>query len=395
MTRALIAGLLLLFGVQIGAPAGAAEQPPARTIDEMVAQLRTDPVLVQPTFGTGDTQGVHDMLTELVDDVDLPVFVVFAATPPELDGAEYPAEQGAALLREELGDGLYIMKFDEGIAYAGGFGKADDIQLNLGYAAIRTAEKTGPQEYGRTTAVFDAALLLRAAANPDQKISDAVLSDLMDQPWAFIPTDSYEHADKAARRWVYTIAAGLAVLIAGLILSRIAVRAPLGPRTVRKRSPDAYDTAYRETSRVQDRFNALTPAELGSVHATAADEAIQAARAVIDTGKYLDEVGAVVLALIADREMDRISRPSRQPYRPCVIDPTHGEAAGTVRLSDSTIDAPACLSCTKKQGAVLVTHTWRGNRPYLDTNTVWARTGFGALVDDLPSQVLGQRGARA
>lgn len=386
------AGLFVSLGLLAAAPAGAADRPFARTVDQMIAQLRTDPVLVQPVLGTGDTEGVHEMLTDLVDDVDVPVFVVLAATPAELDGVEYPAEQGAALLREELGDGLYIMKFDDGIAYAGGFGKAAEIKLD--YSAIREAEKTGPQEYNQTTAVFDAALLLRAAGNPGEKISDGVLSDLMGQPWAFIPDKSTDRADQLARRWVYTIAAGLSALIAGLTLSRLHARYRWGPRVKKPPSTstvhaqDMADTARQEIDRALRRFDSLTPAELDSPHGFASDEALQAARLVLDTDSELDEVGAWVLALIADRELDRLSNPSLQPYRPCVIDPMHGEASSTLRLADSSIDAPACRACARQQGAFLVADTWRGDRPYLDTDSVWARTGFGALVDDLARQVL-------
>lgn len=388
-------GLLL-----IGAPASATEPPFVRTIDDMVTQLRADPVLVQPVLGTGDAEGTHKMLSGLADQVDVPVFVVLAATPVEVEGVEYPAEQAAALLRQELGDGLYIMKFDEGIAYARGFGKASKIKLDLGYLAIRTAEKTGPEKYNRTTAVFDAALLLRAAATPGKEISDDVLRDQMAQPWAFIATESHEYADQAAGRWVFAIAAGLAVLIAGLTLSRIATRAPLGSRAAKQTSARLShahgmpDTALRELERVQGRFDELTSTQLGSPHGLAADEALQAARAIVDTGKDLDQVGAWVLALVADRELDRIGKPHLHPYRPCVVDPFHGEADGTRRLSGSSIDAPVCRACTRKQGAFLAADTWRGDKPYLDTNTVWAHTGFGALVDDLASQVLDKHGAR-
>lgn len=400
MTRGLAAGLFVLLGLLMGAPASAADTPFPRTIDEMVTQLHADPILVQPVLGTGDTQGVHDMLTELAGDVGVPVYVILAATPPELDGAEYPAEQGAALLRQELGDGLYIMKFDDGIDYARGFGKAAELELNLGYQAIRTAEQSGPNEYNRTTAVFDAAVLLRAVGQPGQEITDDQLADLMDQPWAFIPTDSHDHADQSARRWVYTIAAGLAVLIAGLTLSRIASRAPLGPRGMEVSTISHTDAdkmaaqARKEIDRARQRFDTLSPAELGSSQGISSDEALQAADMVIDSDDQLDQAGAWVLALIASRDLDCIDDPELQPYRPCVVDPTHGEATDTRRLAESSIDAPVCSVCATTQGQILAAHTWRGDRPYLDTNSVWARTGFGALVDDLPSQVLEERGGR-
>lgn len=400
MTRGRVAGVLILLGLLIGAPAQAADEPFVRTIDDMVAHLRADPVLVHPVLGSGDTAGAHTMLTRLADEVDVPVYVVLGAIPPELEGAEQPGEQAAALLHAELGDGLYLVDFDDGIAYAGGFGKADDIELKSGYLAIRAAERSGPGDDSRTTAVFDTALLLRAAAEPGWRVGDDELRDLMDEPWAFIPTESHEHADQTARRWVYAISAALAVLIAGLTLSRVAKRYPMAPRGAKERSADAAhapgmpEAAHREIDRAQRRFAELTPAELGSPQAFAADQALQAARAVVDTDQELDEVGAWVLALIADRELDRMRTPSLKPYRPCVIDPMHGEARGTLRLDGSTIDAPACAACARQPGAFLAARTWRGDRPYLDIDSTWARTGFGALVDDLARQVLDRRGAR-
>ncbi|GAA3527316.1 hypothetical protein GCM10022234_25670 [Aeromicrobium panaciterrae] len=399
MTRGLAAGLLLLLGLLIAAPTGAAGRPVARTIDEMVAQLRTDPVLVQPVMGTGDAHVAHDMLAGLAERVDAPVYVVLGALPAELDGAEHPAEQAAALLRQELGDGLYIIKFDEGIDYARGFGKAASLDLNLGYRAIRAAEEEGPEEYNRTTAVFDAAALLRAAAEPGQPISDRTLRKLMDEPWAFIATESNEHADQVARRWVYAIAAGLAVAIAGLTLSRVAVGAPMAARRAPDHSPGAPEPPdLADTERVLDqaqhRFDALSAAQLGSASAHSADEALRAARTVVGSRKDLDVVGARVLALIAGRELDRIDKPSLAAYRPCVVNPLHGEASETIQLSGTALDAPVCRACARQPGDFLRARTWRGSRPYLDTDTVWASTGFGALVDDLASQVLQCQGGR-
>lgn len=395
MKRTLTTALLLMIGWSLCSPAVAAERPFARTIDELMSQLRVDPVLVHPVLGAGDTQGSYEILSGLVERIDVPVFVVLGAIPKELEGAEQPAEQAAALLRQELGDGLYIIAFDEGIAYARGFGNAAALKLDVGYRAIRTAEQEGPEEYSRTTAVFDTALLLRAAANPGREISAGTLRRLMDEPWAYIATESNEHADQVARRWVYTIAAGLAVLIAGLTLSRVAVGSPLPARPGRSSSPAASrPPALRDTQQAidlaQSRFDALSPVQLGTSHGHAADQALRAADASVRTGKDLDLVGAGVLALIADRELDRLDNSGLPPYRPCVVNPLHGEATETVALSGTTLDAPACRACSKAQGAFVEADTWRGARPYLDTDNVWARTGFGALVEDLAGQVLDQ-----
>lgn len=396
MIRGLTAGLFVLLGLAIGTPAGAADQSFAQTLDDMVTQLHKDPVLVQPVMGTGDTAGVHDLLAKLSDAVDVPVYVVLAATPPELAGAEQPGEQAAAVFHEALGDGLYIVHFNDGIGYVGGFGQAKNLDVTPGLRANTRAEKLGPEKYNQTTAVLEAALVLRSAAHPGKAISDSELRDQIDEPWAFVPTDSFDRADDVARRWVFTIAAGLAVLIGGLTLTRVATRNPL-PAAHPSDTSQANampETAHTELNQIQQRFDRLTPADLGSPHGLAADEALQAAQKVIGTGDELDEVGAWVLALIAERELQRLRKPQLQAYRPCVVDPTHGEADGTLRLSGSSIDAPACHACTRQQGTFLAAHTWRGDRPYLDTRSVWARTGFGALVDDLARQVLDSRGGR-
>ena len=35
-------------------------------VDDLAAALRDDPILVEPTLGTGDTAGVHDVLTKSI-----------------------------------------------------------------------------------------------------------------------------------------------------------------------------------------------------------------------------------------------------------------------------------------------------------------------------------------
>lgn len=400
MIRGAAVGFAALFALLTMSPATAADKPFAHTVDQIVTQLREDPVLVQRVLGTGDSAGVHDDLSDLVDDIEVPAYVVLAAIPDELVGAEHPAEQAAALFRAELGDGLYVVHFSEGTGYVGTWGRAAELELNAGRAAETRAQKIGPQDYNRTTAALEAALVLHSAGHPGP-ISDAELRHWTDQPWAFVPTESFEREDQLARRWVYTIAAALAVLIGGLTLTLVGTRHPLPTRAATTGAallPNGLlAEAQAELERAQHGLDQLPVKALASTYAVAADEALQAARRVIGTGDPLDEVGAQVLALIAGRELDRIDHPTRAAYRPCIVDPRHGEGTETLRLSGSTIDAPACRECVRRQGTsleFLQGHTWRGDRPYLQTRSVWARTGFGAVVDDLARQVLHDRGAR-
>lgn len=368
-------------------------------VDDLAAALRDDPILVEPTLGTGDTAGVHDVLTDLAADVDVPVYVVLASVPPELRTAEDPAQQAAALLHAELGDGLYVVHFTDGIGWTGGFGAAAKaIDTTPGQRANTRADEIGPQEYNQGTAALEAELILRSAADPGQEISDRRLREIIDTPRAFVPTETAERADQLALRWVVTIAATLAVLIAGLSLAAVGHAAPLPAR--RRSGTAVADTSPRPAlnpvdpailQRAHRRFDALPVADLRSPHAVAAEEALAAADLVADSGDRLDAVGAWVLAQQAGRELDRIRRPSRPPFRPCIVHPEHGEATSTVRLSGSSIDAPACAACGRARGSFLTIRTWRGERPYLDGSSVWARTGFGALVDDLARQVVADR----
>ncbi|MET1037399.1 MAG: hypothetical protein ABW075_03940 [Aeromicrobium sp.] len=401
MGRWLILAVLAGITIVVPSAAGAAETAGPRSVDQIAAALSDDPVQVDPALGTGDTAGVHDVLTELVGGLDVPAYVVLTSLPPELRTAEDPAQQAAALLNATLGDGLYHVQFTDGIGWTGGFGVARELDTSPGQRANTRAREIGPLEYNQTTAALEAELVLRSAADPEREISDDQLREWIDTPRAFVPTEFGDRTDLLAQRWVVAIAAAVAVLIAGLILVPVAARYPLRSDPARDRStgPNGRTKPVLEAdpaavSRAQRRYDKLRANDLASPHATAAAEALEAADLVAVTGDRLDDVGAWVLALQADRELRRIRRTTLSPYRPCVVNPLHGEASQTVRLSGSSIDAPACSSCSVDRGDFLTDSTWLGHRPYLDGSSVWARTGFGALVDDLARQVIGDRRGR-
>ena len=394
------AGLLLgMLVLAVPSSAGASGTQGPRTVDDLSTLLRDDPILVDPTMGAGDAAGVHAELTDLAAAVDVPVYVVLASTPADLRTTEDPAQQAAALLNADLGDGLYVVHFTEGIDWVGGFGAAKDIDTTAGQRASTRAREIGPDEDSRPTAALEAELVLRAAAAPGRAISDDRLRELMQAPHALVATTSAgERADQLARRWVYAIAAAVAVLVAGLTLSSVARAAPMPGRRrttpVRGSDPVLNPVDDETLIRAHRRFDGLPATDLSSPHAMAAEEALTAADLVAFSGDRLDAVGAWVLAQQAGREMDRIRRPARPAYRPCVVNPEHGEASGTVRLARSSIDAPACAACAHTPGTFLTASTWGRDRSYLTTSTVWARTGFGALVDDLAAQVIADRDAR-
>ncbi len=401
MVARLVAGLLLGTLLVLLGPVPtttAATTPTPRSLEAIEASLRDDPILVTPAMGTGDTAGVHDLLTELAAEVDAPVYVVLTTLPDDLANAEQPAQQAAALLSRGLGDGIYVIHFTADTGFVGAFGSARDIDTGPGQRAYSRSRNLGPHKYNQPTAALEAELVLRSAASPSpgREISDDQLRTWLDTPRAFVPNDQIDREDVAATRWVIALAAAVAVLLGGLTLTKLATSAPMPHR--RKRAADAPAAVVTSVDdavlpRTRRRFEQLRAADLASPFATRAEEALTAAELAAATGDATDAVGAWVLAEIARRELERIERPNRSPWRPCVVDPRHGEAATTVRLADSSIDAPACTACGTKQGTFLTVRTWRGERAYLDTTSVWARTGFGALVDDLPRQVIADRRA--
>lgn len=397
----LVAPALAVATLLLGAPAAAPETH-ADTVGDMVEQLRSDPVLVQPSMGMGDSELAHDVLTEAADSLDQPVYVVLADTPADLAATNRPAEQAAALFRAELGDGLYVIEFTDDISYtrSWGGGELDEARSAPVYTAIEKAEADATGEYPRASALFEAVLTLRWAAQPAEPIPDAVVDEYAAQPWAFIPDSDYGRVDATAGRWVALLATVTAVVVAGTIITLVVARSKPLPRRRGRTGyapvpDDIAATARRRLDDARRRLAELPAAQVSGARGEAAATALEAGDQVLATGDPLDAVGASVLAAVADRELERVTTPKRRPYVPCFVNPLHGEARDTVRLDGSSLDAPVCRDCARSPGPFLaVRRRLRGWAPYAETPTVWARTGYGALVGDLAAQVLEDRGAR-
>jgi hypothetical protein len=119
------------------------------------------------------------------------------------------------------------------------------------------------------------------------------------------------------------------------------------------------------------------------------DEAFEAQRAaskaIEDARRPVDWVGAFVLAsngLAAVRD---------QSSRPCFFNPLHRRAKRRTRWKrgPKTIEIPACNTCERalKTGRRPQELHDEG-KPYWERDTVWARTGFGALDEDVALAVL-------
>ncbi|MFI5426236.1 hypothetical protein [Aeromicrobium sp. UC242_57] len=219
---------------------------------------------------------MHDLLTDLAAKVDVPVYVVLTSTPDELDGAERPAEQATAVLQQALGDGLYIVKLTDGPSHIAGYGTAKELHFSPGQRAYTLARDLGPYEYNVPTAALQAELVLRSAADPGQEISDETLRGWLDTPRAFQPDNDDSLADLLARRWAYATTAAVAVLLGCLTLVWLSVKAPLrrrrDPALASAGPPSQLDAEALAAAR--SRHDSLSPQQLGSPCATAAEEAL-------------------------------------------------------------------------------------------------------------------------
>lgn len=395
-----IGTFLVVAPVASGEVLAAGDDSHAGTVDEIIEHLRADPILVQPSMAMGDSARAHDVLTDAAAGVDVPVYVVLAEVPADLTDAERPAEQAAALFRDALGDGLYYVDFPDGPSYSHGWGDGlEDFTGRAANDAVLSAEANASGEYPMASSLLEAVYTVRSAEQPGAALPESVVEEYANQSWAIRPETGSARTDATAGRWVAVIATTSGIVVAGLIVTLVVARtAPLPRRDDHAPIPaDARVHAQRIVDAARRRLAELPAATLTDPQAESATRAIEAADRAMSTGDDLDAVGAQVLGRVAHRELNRRTDPDSKPYRPCFVNPAHGEAHDTVRVGGSSIDAPVCRSCAQQRdpGPFLSVRSGRrGWKPYVETSTVWARTGFGALVGDLADQVLDDRVTR-
>ena len=411
LRRFVVSCALLACVLLLGTPAAQADTGPGQqadaedaedsrawTVDEIAQRLRRDPILVRPSMGMGNSERAHRVLTRASADASLPVYVVLTELPIDIGDTQAPAEQAAILLREELGDGFYHVRFLGEGSYNGVWGRSEDF-LTPTYQKLREIEQDGPGEYPQASVLLEAVLSVRAAAGGTDALSESVVEGYASQPWAFRPEPAGDRTDAEAGRLVTTIATGTGILLTGGVITAVAAARPL-PARVRRREHEPVPAsvparAENRLDEVRIQLAALTAEQLGTEPAERAGTALEAAERVLAAGDGgLDAVGALVLANTADRELGRIDDPDEERYRPCFVNPLHGEAEAVISVQGTSLEAPVCARCGQRRGPFLAVRRGRRWTPYTETATVWARTGFGSLVGDLAEQVLEDRSVR-
>lgn len=382
----------------------------AETVPEIVAQLRTDPVLVEDIMSNGHTAEVKAALDAKVEDARVPVFVVLTRTPSDLTG-DASDEQLVSLLHARLQqDGIYYVATSQGHGQLGVWGDldpaVDDDATAYEHAhmqamtQVREAiEQPGDYE-GRVdpAAVAEAGVALDLAATdhvpgPDGPVlSEGQVEAYTAAVWTEHPVNVEPVELPSA--WLLAMVATAVGLTVGVVAYRLLQAltagggrggAQAGPAT---QPATAQDLARlrgrvdREVARIDRRLSAdTTPSEAGEL----ARRCREAAERLRDADDVLDVVGALVLARTGAHAL---GGKGTELYRCCYFNPLHGRGDQEVDLGDG-LSLPTCGACRRalrdggSPDALVDVRPWARDQPYYDGDTVWARTGFGTLDDRL------------
>jgi len=391
----LLAGLLGVWGpashggsavTGLLGPAGAAAAPGDPRPVYLAEQLRKDPVYVSPALARAVPADDVAELRRAVAEMPYPTFVVLA--PQFSDEPDVETFNDLPnLLRDRLDrDGVYVVGDEDGIGFdVQAYGVRPRGEVN---DAGRAASDSVPDEDGPAARVLAALRYLRTAETPERSISGE------------------RDSEDARFWWILGGATALGFLlpmgVAGLTPGAIERRA--GRRRARA------DTRARR----EQRAPAGTEPERGAARQAAQEAVAGLARAIAEApdppdaalrsydaashvlgrnrATPVDHVGAEALANAGRAQLQGRS------WRPCLFDPRHGEGVRPTRWRRGDQDAtiPACAACAAAiaDGRTPAVLQDRG-RAYWDRDTVWARTGFGAIDDDVADIVLaGGRAAR-
>jgi len=397
----------------------------ARTVDEIAAALKDDPVLVQQVFGNGDAAGAAERIRATVAESEHPIYVALVADPGGL-ADKLPSQDLASKLHKRLGDGYYIVQVTRSILMVEGWGVPDPVSLSLARndAVQAVTEANMHLEPGRLRVTPTAEALIVSemavdgepfAMDPDRAIEIANLPGNV-APEDYSLLDDSEPATPGSRAVIAT-AVGVGTLLVGLrLLLWLTAPRRRGPRgaaaswTVTDLDlADLVARAEQETTRLSHDLAKAPPgpyADTAAGYQSAADSVLRGLMTPAEPGgrrygpQLREAVGALVLAQAGRAELGRHGRKEDPgPYRPCFFDPLHGRATGTVDVPGrGDLEVPACRPCAASvsngrtpDALAFAFPSRRRPRPYYEERTVWARTGYGALDDAWWSTLLSLR----
>lgn len=359
----------------------------AETIEEIVADLRTDPILVHELLGNGDTAGTDARLTELAEDVGVPVYVALVQRPDDELATDRPGDDLLRQIHQELDEpGLYLVATPDTGSAVGAYGVDVPVSVVTHAAHLVSAEFRDDPEAAevRFTTAGDIALTLAAAADPDGLTAAEAEAVLDSGPFVVREGETFEPS-----RYEIEDAVGepLTPLVVGVVVGLTAL--PLAWRTLRARQArplprtpeprvavESIDVVRRRAHKqIRELRRALDAGDGDPLDAAGALESLDLAATLAGSDELLDVVGAYALALQGRSLLDGRS------FSPCFYNPLHGEGVDRAQTRTSV---PACPRCAARLARGEEPEALRDDgRPYFEGRSVWAETGFGALRDDL------------
>ena len=405
---------------------------PTWSVEGLAAALREDPVVVQEIMGNGQRDAVDAALTELVDGADFPVYVALVQSPGGL-ADDRPEDELASLLHAEIGeDGLYVVSLNPDLGHVGWQTYGAGVPGKWDIYGVNPPPANGDWT---SSAAGQAAELVASALNDAEPLADDQLAEYRTGDlWVDRGSTLSEDISAPTEGTYAVVATGLGVgvaIVAWFVLRALARWRELAPATPvvagvprgvtpgtappTRPAPTVPDVRRRAEKELADldrallrRSVAVSPALADPAAEQRLDGSRTAARTLLDAGDerdadLLESLGALVLVRTARRALED----PEAPYRPCFFNPWHGE--GTTRVAapvgtGDQVDLPACQRCRRAQSQpaqsrselndpLVVRGRLRRLRPYWEGDDVWARTGFGAISDDLWRTVLEDRRA--
>lgn len=403
MTRPLVLVLLAVLAVLLADhPAAAATTP-----EQIAKQLRRSPLVVDPSLEDAVSDAQRRAVLRAVDAAPYPVWI---ALVPLTAGDRYGGEAHRFLdvVHGRLDrNGVYVTVSDR-IVTAIAYGVSDQ-QPDLHQATTVASFESGDYDEAQIVKVHRFVEVLRA---PDLAARHRRTEARLARQRERFPGAATAPAEREADggRWMLPAGGGLVLVVAlgTLLLVRrrraarpLPERMPVIPARVFRHARRARADDLREE--IEERLVAF--AERVDSEDIASDAAAQehqqhaldaygaARRVLLSEPRMVDLVGALVLiedgsqalaaaaALTAGRAVPR-------PSPLCFFDPRH---PGTTRPVNWKHDltVPACGRCSADLRASRFPHTLLdGGRPWFETDSLWARTGFGNFEPDLAERVL-------
>jgi hypothetical protein len=380
-----------------------AGDPVPGDVPAIVASLREDPILVSQVMGNGATADVDAALHAKLEAAHVPVYVVLTATP-----AGYGAnadEEIASLVHDQLGsDGVYYVHTTQGGGALQVYGDVDPSVTNddtlYSLALYQGQDQVDPphdeDSAWSSTPAASAGIVLDIAAhrtlpeNGQPALSAGEVATYTHRPW--VQTD-YVFADDQPQPLSVGLLSVVAVTVAvvfTVLVYRLLAAAPglAGRRALRAGARS--DAIARARSRAEAELASLGRAlerpggdldrreTARGCHEVATD--------LLASTDLLDLVGAQVLGVTGLAALR-----GRPAYRCCYVDPRHSPADGVAEVGRG-LSVPVCRSCrtTIEQGGT-PEPLREGREPYYEGDSVWARTGYGALSDELWRDVAAAR----